>query len=162
MTGIAGRGGRDECRRIAEDALNSGAALEKLCAMVRAQGGDDAVIRDPALFPQAPVVHQVLAPRDGYIVAMDAESIGETSVMLGAGREELDDEVDPAAGILLKKKYGEQVKKGEPIAALFTSKESSIAGAETRFLEAVSVGAEPPPQRKLVYARVEKDQVVRF
>ncbi len=162
MLYLSGRGDRDACRRIVEDALNSGAALEKLCAMVRTQGGDDSVIRDPSLFPQAPFVHEVLAPWDGYIVGMAAEYIGGVSAMLGAGREDLGDAVDPAAGILLKKKCGAQVKKGEVVATLYTSKKESIAEAEKRFLEAVSVGSEPPAPRKLIYARVEKDQVVRY
>ena len=159
---LSGRGDRGECRSIAEETLNSGKALEKLCAMVTTQGGDDYVIRNPSMFLQAPIVQEVLAPADGYIVGMDAESIGETSVMLGAGRETLDDAIDPAAGILLKKKYGAPMKKGEPIAVLFTSREAAIDGAEKRFLEAISVGKEPPAPRKLIYARVEKDKVVRY
>ncbi len=159
---LAGRGNRDECRRVAEEALDSGAALEKLCAMVKTQGGDDAVLRDTSRFPKAPVRHEIQAPRDGYIVGMDAESIGEVSVMLGAGREKLEDTVDPAAGILLKKKYGERMHKGEPIAVLYTSKEELAAGAGKRFLEAISVGTEAPPPRKLVYARVEQDNIVRY
>ena len=162
MLCLAGHGDRDECRRAAEEALASGAALERLCAMVRAQGGDEAVIRDTSLFPGAPFVHEVRAPRDGYIVGTDAESIGETSVMLGAGREELGDTVDPAAGILLGKKYGARVSRGDVLATLFTSKESSIAAAEERFLSAVSIGPEPPAPRRLIYARVEKSGVTRF
>ena len=159
---LAGRGDRNECRRLAEKALDSGDALEKFCAMVKTQGGDDAVIRDPSLLPKAPIAHEVLAPWDGYITGMDAESIGEVSVMLGAGRETLGDAVDPSAGILLRKKYGAQVKKGDVLATLFTSKEEAVAGAEARFLEAISVGAEAPQPRKLIYARVEKDKVVRY
>ncbi|MBR1885025.1 MAG: thymidine phosphorylase [Schwartzia sp.] len=159
---LAGRGHRDECRRIAEETLCSGKALEKFCAMVRTQGGDDAVIRDPSKFARASVVHEVLAPWDGYIVGMAAEYIGGVSVMLGAGRDDLGDAVDPRAGILLRKKYGEQVTKGEIIATLCTSKEDVVAEAEKHFLEAISVGAETPQPRKLIYARVEKDKVVRY
>ena len=159
---LAGRGNRDECRRVAEETLRSGKALEKFCAMVRTQGGDDSVIRDPSKFARAPVVHEVIAPWDGYIVGMAAEYIGGVSVMLGAGRDDLGDAVDPGAGILLKKKYGAEVKKGEVIATLYTSKQSSIAEAEKRFLGAISVGETPPPPHKLIYARVEKDQVLRY
>ena len=159
---LAGRGDRDECRRLAEKALDSGEALEKFCAMVKAQGGDDAVIRDTSLFSKAPIAHDVLAPQDGYITGMDAESIGVASAILGAGREELDDDVDPAAGILLRKKYGAQVKKGDVIATFFTSKEETVAGAEERFLKAISIGAEAPKPRKLIYARVDKDKTVRY
>ena len=159
---LAGRGHRDECRRVAEEALRSGKALEKFCAMVRTQGGDDSVIRDPSRFARAPVVHEVFAPRDGYIVGMAAEYIGGVSVMLGAGRDDLGDAVDPVAGILLKKKYGDGVERGEVIAALLTSKEDAVAEAEKRFLSAVTIGDKPPAPRPLIYARVGKDGVVRF
>ena len=159
---LAGRGNRDECRRMAEEVLRSGKALEKFCAMVRTQGGDDSVIRDPSKFTRASVVHEVLAPWDGYIVGMAAEYIGGVSVMLGAGRDDPGDVIDLGAGILLKKKYGAQVKKGEVIATLYTSKEEAVAEAEKRFLGSISVGKEPPPPRKLVYARVEKDNIVRY
>ncbi len=159
---LAGRGNRDECRRVVEDVLRSGKALEKFCAMVRTQGGDDSVIRDPSKLARAPVVHEVIAPWDGYIVGMAAEYIGGVSVMLGAGRDDIGDEVDSGAGILLKKKYGAQVKKGEAIATLFTSQEGAVADAERRFLGSISIGEEPPPPRKLVYARVEKDNIVRY
>ncbi len=104
----------------------------------------------------------MLAPWDGYIVGMAAEYIGGVSVMLGAGRDDIGDAVDPGAGILLKKKYGAEVKKGEVIATLYTSKQSSVAEAEKRFLGAISVGEAPPQPHKLIYARVEKDNVVRW
>lgn len=159
---LAGRGHRDECRRVTEEALRSGKALEKFCAMVRTQGGDDSVIRDPSKFARAPVVHEVIAPREGYIVGMAAEYIGGVSVMLGAGRDDLGDAVDPLAGILLKKKYGDRVAQGEVIATLLTSEEDAVAEAEKRFLAAVTIGDKPPAPRPLIYARVDKDGIERF
>jgi pyrimidine-nucleoside phosphorylase len=159
---LAGRGHRDECRRVTEEALRSGKALEKFCAMVRTQGGDDFVIRDPSKFARAPVVHEVIAPREGYIVGMAAEYIGGVSVMLGAGRDDLGDAVDPLAGILLKKKYGDRVAQGEVIATLLTSEEDAVAEAEKRFLAAVTIGDKPPAPRPLIYARVGKDGIERF
>ena len=120
------------------------------------------MIRDPSKFVRAPVVHEVLAPRDGYIVDMAAEYIGGVSVMLGAGRDDFGDAVDPVAGILLKKKYGDRVERGEAIATLLTSKEDAVAEAEKRFLGAVAVGDSPPAPRPLIYARVGTDGVERF
>ena len=159
---LAGHGDRETCMRLATEALTSGAALEKFCAMVRAQGGDDAVIRDTSLLPQAKITHDVLAPTDGYITKTDAESVGVVSCMLGAGREKYGDAIDPAAGVLLKKKYGDAVKKGEPIATFLTAREDALPEAERRFLAAVSIGKTPPAPRPLIYARVEKDGIERF
>ena len=93
---------------------------------------------------------------------MAAEYIGGVSVMLGAGRDDLGDAVDPLAGILLKKKYGDRVAQGEVIATLLTSKEDAVAEAEKRFLAAVTIGDKPPAPRPLIYARVDKDGIERF
>ncbi len=156
---LGGRGKRDACRRMAEETLRSGAALEKFCAMVRAQGGDDAVVRDPSRLPRAKISHEIPAPRDGYITKTDAEAIGVASCILGAGREKVGDVIDPAAGILLKKKYGDRVSAGESLATLLTSKEETVAEAEGRFLAAVELGNSPPAARPLIYARVDKDGI---
>ena len=159
---LAGRGKREHCRKMAEDALRSGAALKKFCAMIRAQGGDEGAILEPSVLPKAPIVRDVAAPKDGFIAKTDAEAIGAVSCILGAGREKFGDVIDPAAGILLKKKYGDAVQKGETLATLLTSKEETLAEAERRFLSAVSIGKKQPAPRPLIYARVEKDNVERF
>ncbi|WP_298595594.1 pyrimidine-nucleoside phosphorylase [uncultured Mitsuokella sp.] len=162
MLFLAGRGDLATCHRAAEESVAKGTALDRLCAMVRAQGGDDAVLRDPSKFPEAMAMTEIRANDSGYITAMDAEKIGETAVVLGAGRERKDSVIHPAAGIVLRKKYGERVEKGESIAALYTDNTMAFREAERMYRSAVGIGAEAPARRPLIYAQVTKDGVARF
>ena len=130
--------------------------------MVKAQGGDDSVLRDYTKFAQAPYKAEVKAERDGYITKMNAEEIGETSVVLGAGRETKESSIDFSAGLVLHKKYGDAVKKGDVLVTLYTSKESSLADAEKMYREAITIGDQQPAKEPLVYARVEKDKVEKY
>ena len=152
MLYLVGKGTIEECRRMAEQSIVDGSAFETFCTMVRQQGGDDAVLCDASKFPQA----------DGYITAMDAEKIGETSVVLGAGRETKDSPIDFAAGLILHKKYGDAVTSDDVIATLYTESAQRGESAAQLFRAAITIGKEVPPSRPLVYARVEKDKVVRY
>ena len=87
MLYLAGKGTEEECRALSENAIRSGAALERLVAMVEAQGGDSEVILNTDKFAKAPYVYEVKAEKDGYITHIDAEGCGIASAMLGAGRE---------------------------------------------------------------------------
>ncbi len=137
---------------IAKDAIMSGAAKEKLCQMVRAQGGDVSYIEDTSRFPRAETVYQVVSPYDGYIAHMDAEKIGMASSILGAGREKKGDALDMTAGVVLSRKTGDLVKKGDILAELHTStREDHIEEAETLFLSALSFSAECPEKTELIY-----------
>ena len=147
---------------MAEKAIQDGSAFEKFAAMVEAQGGDSSVLRDTAKFAKAPFSQEVLAPADGYIVKMNAEECGVTSVVLGAGRETKESSIDFSAGIMIHKKYGELVKKGEKIATLYTSKQELLAPAAKKYLDAIVIGAEQPAAIPLVFARVEKDRVEKY
>ena len=87
---------------------------------------------------------------------------GVTSVVLGAGRETKESSIDFSAGIMIHKKYGELVKKGEKIATLYTSKQELLAPAAKKYLDAIVIGAEQPAAIPLVFARVEKDRVEKY
>ena len=106
---------------------------------------------DPSAFPRAKVIRPVTASRAGYITAMNTEAIGETSVVLGAGRARAEDEIDPSAGIEILKKTGDQVEMGEPIAILHTGDEEKFAEGAKRYSAAVTVGEEKPSEQKLIY-----------
>ena len=162
MLYVIGKGTPGECRRLAEQAIADGSAFETFCSMARTQGGDDSVLRDYSKFPQAPYKRELLAEGDGFITKMNAETIGVTSVVLGAGRETKDSGIDLSAGLVLHKKKGDAVRQGESLATLYTSKESLLDGAECLFREAVQVGSEQPEQQPLVYARVEKGKVETY
>ena len=159
---LVGKGTPEECRAMAEQSIADGSALETFCTMVRAQGGDDSVLRDYTKFQQAPYRAEIKAERSGFITKMNAEEIGETSVVLGAGRETKESAIDFSAGLILHKKYGDEVKEGDSLVTLYTSKESALADAEKMYREAIAIGDEQPVKEPLVYARVEKDKVEKY
>jgi len=146
-----------EARRLAEDTLRSGAALQKFRQWIGTQSGDTAFIDDPSAFSRAKVIRPVTASRDGYITAMNTEAIGETSVVLGAGRARAEDEIDPSAGIEILKKTGDRVEKGEPIAILHTADEEKWAEGDVRYSAAVTVGDIKPPEQKLIYGVIGEE-----
>ena len=96
-------------------------------------------------------VHDVLCETDGYITKMNAEMIGSSSVILGAGRVKKDDTVDHSAGIILRKKTGDKVQKGDVLATLYTNKRESITSAEELFLKAITVNDEKIEECPLIY-----------
>ena len=112
MLFLIGKGTPAACRAMAEHAIADGSALATLCRMVRAQGGDARVLTGEWAFPEAPYSLAVRAPRAGFVTRMDAEAIGEVSVVLGAGRETKESVIDPAAGLILHRKYGDAVQAG--------------------------------------------------
>ena len=148
-------GDRAECEAKVREAISSGRALETLARMVKAQGGDDTVIYHPEAFAKATNEYVVKAPRDGYIVAVDTEGYGITSLLLGAGRNTMEDEIDYTAGLILRAKTGDFVRAGDPIATLYTCDESRFSAAEQRLLASTTIGDKKPEDRPLIFARVE-------
>ncbi|MCC8103959.1 MAG: pyrimidine-nucleoside phosphorylase [Clostridiales bacterium] len=151
---LADMGEADECRFLARQAIDSGAALEKLAVMIEGQGGDPDYVFHPEKLGQAPFEGAFTAEESGYIVKMDAEDIGIAASLLGAGRETKESTIDPLAGIILNKKTGDAVKKGETIARLLTSVEAKLDGALNRLKEAVVILPNAPQKHPLIYARV--------
>ena len=162
MMVLAGLGNADECMDKAKQAIADGSALQKLIDMVEAQGGNGDVIRDTALFEEAKCSYEVLAKEDGIIQAMDTEKCGIASVMLGAGRETKDSPVDLSAGILLHKKTGDTVKKGDVLVTMYAAKEELFASAESKYRSAITIGKEPVTRASLIFAKVSKDGVERY
>lgn len=151
---LAGKGTRAACLEQARRAINSGAALERLAAMVKAQGGDERCVYEPERLGRAPYSLEIKAPADGYLTKMDTAGIGIAAMMLGAGRETKESGLDYLAGILLEKKTGDAVRSGETIARLLASEEHRFADAQRQFLQCVTIGPEPPQPEPLVYACV--------
>ena len=113
----------EEARIMLENVIKDGSALELFGDLIGAQGGDKAVIHDPTLLPTAKFQIPVTASRSGYITKMEADDIGIAAMLLGAGRATKEDEIDLAVGIVLKKKIGEAVEEGEPIAVIHANTE---------------------------------------
>ena len=127
-----------------QEALDSGAGLERLRQMIDAQGGDSRVIDDESLLAVGQYTYDVTAPQDGYITHMNTEQCGIASVMLGAGRTVKDGPIDYSAGIVMHKKTGDTVTAGESIARLYTSDESLLANVGKTYLEAITFGTTAP------------------
>lgn len=157
MLRLADKGGYSACRKLAEDALSGGRALETFKKMTAAQGGDVTYIDHPEKFPKAAYIMEVKAAQDGYIARMDAEKCGVASGLLGAGRETKDSAIDHAAGIILKKKPGGAVCAGGVIAELHTSGEGKAAQAREVFLSGIEYSAQKPEPSQLILGQVGKD-----
>ena len=127
-----------------QEALDSGAALERLRMMIDAQDGDSRVIDDESLLAIGKFTYDVTAPQDGYITHMNTEQCGIASVMLGAGRTVKDGPIDYSAGIVMHKKTGDAVRMGERIATLYASDESLFTNAAQTYLAAITIGNTVP------------------
>ena len=162
MLYLAGKGDVAGCSEMAAEQIANGAGFAKLKEMVAAQGGDTAVLDENAKFQKAKASRGVRAPSDGFLYAIDTEQCGIASVELGAGREKKGDPIDYGAGIVFRKKVGDRVKRGEPIAVLYASDERRFPEAERLFGQAVTVRGEAPAPVPLVHARVTRDGVERY
>lgn len=127
-----------------QEALDSGAALERLRMMIDAQGGDSQVIDDESLLAIGKFTYEVTAHQDGYITHMNTEQCGIASVMLGAGRTVKDGPIDYGAGIVMHKTTGDAVSMGERIATLYASDESLFTNAAQTYLAAITTGNTAP------------------
>ena len=114
----------EDARKLLEENIKNGKALEKFKLFIEAQGGNpDVVDRPDELLPQAAFQIEVEADRDGVISEIEAEELGVAAMLLGAGRETIDSELDLAAGLMLRKKIGDEVKKGDSILTSYSNKE---------------------------------------
>ena len=141
---------------MAEDAIESGRALDTLAKMVELQGGDPRWIYEPERFPKAKYSLEVKAPEKGYIFKVDTEKYGEVSLILGAGRSTKEDKIDNTAGFVLAKKTGDLVFKGDVIATLYTTeKKEALERAAKLMLSATALWKEQPEKMPLVLGSVE-------
>ena len=144
----------EEAISAAERAISDGSALKKLCAAVKAQGGDEKLLTGEHKFPAAAAQAELTAEKEGYITAMNSETVGKAAVMTGAGRERLGDDIDYSAGIILSKKYGDYVKKGEPLATLYGAPER-LDEAVDMLAGAYCLGNKKPPYKPLIYKVID-------
>jgi len=154
MLMLGGKGTLDGCRELAAKSIADGTAFEKLIEMVKRQGGDISVLEDTRKLPKAPVKEEYKAETEGYIIQMNTEKFGMASAALGAGRKTIADKIDPSAGLVLLKKYGDIVEKGEPIAILHTSKKEKISDALEILKGSVLAGEKSPPEVPIVLGRI--------
>lgn len=137
-------------KRMAKKALSSGQAFEKFKEMVQAQGGDIRYVEHPEFFERDAFEGEVLAAEDGFLSGMDTEKIGVAAGLLGAGRETKDSVIDMSAGIYLKKKIGDTVKKGEPIAICYAGTKEKLNLGMAMFESSIRYSKEAPRIPKLI------------
>ena len=143
---ILGRAAADraDATRQVRQALSSGAGLEKFRQIVEAQGGDPRVVDDYRHLPSAPDRLAITAPRAGYLQTLDAELVGRASVMLGAGRDRVEDPVDAGVGIMVLAKPGDALEAGQPVLEIHYGDRRRCDAAVALVGRAMTVGDERP------------------
>lgn len=145
---------KSDAYKLCIEALESGKALVKFKQMVSSQGGDVSFIENPEKFENASIKFEIKAEKEGFIHSMDAEKIGKSAAILGAGRLKKEDGIDFSAGIILCRKTGDKVALGDTLATLLTNKEDSLSEAEKLFKEALEISSKKPPERVLLKGEI--------
>lgn len=121
----------DEAREMLEENIENGKALDQFRQFIEAQGGNPEVVDRPEeLLPTAEFKVEVKAKQSGFISKMNADELGVAAMLLGAGRETMESELDYAAGLMLKKKIGDTVEAGETIVTIYSNKKDVRASIE--------------------------------
>ena len=137
---------RDEARERVDGAIADGSALDAYERWIAAQGGNP----EEAALPSAPVVRAVIAPRAGYVTSLGAVQVGNAALRLGAGRQDKDDRIDHAVGVVCLKKRGDAVGEGEALAEIHARDERSADDAAPDVLAAYGFDDAPPPGRNVI------------
>ena len=145
---------RAEAAAMCRRALDSGEALERLRAIIERQGGDPRVIDNYRLMPQAPEEHIVRADIDGFVTELDAGLIGRAVVELGGGRNKVDDEIDPAVGIMIPATVGDAVRAGDSVLRVQYRYQEKLEDALPHLVAAVRIGESPRARSPLVIDEV--------
>jgi pyrimidine-nucleoside phosphorylase len=153
---VLGKVARDraEAEGKARAAIQSGAGLERFRRIIEIQGGDPRIVDDYSRLPQADARHVVTADRAGYVDRVDAELVGRASVALGAGRDRVEDPVDPAVGIIVEAKPGDEVRAGDPLLEMHYRARPRLAAALALASRAVSIRDARPAAARLIVAEV--------
>jgi pyrimidine-nucleoside phosphorylase len=146
----------EEGKALAAETITSGKAREKFYQMVELHGGDVSTVKDPRKLPKAKHTVVMAASADGFVTAIASEQVGTACVILGGGREKKEDAVDPAVGIVLHKKVGDRVRKGEALGTIHYSDESKAERAKKMLEESYQIGAVSPKPRPLVHRVIHK------
>lgn len=141
---------KQRAEEMLRQTISDGSALRKLASFVEAQGGDSAAVFCPDLLPCANIIMPITAAREGYISHIECDEIGICSLILGGGRETKESEIDLSVGLVLEKKVGDAVKKGDTLAYLHANDEEKAQIAMERFLRAYHISEEKPETSPLI------------
>ena len=148
--GTGKAGSTEEARRLLNEKLDDGSALKKFAEFVEAQGGDSAPVFNTDLLPQASIVREVTSPVDGYVSHIESDRVGISAMKLGGGRETKESEIDLSVGILINKKVGDSVKKGEKIATLYANDNAKLEAALSELEQSYSYSQTPVERPELI------------
>ncbi len=148
----------EEGLRLAGEALESGRGLQKLRDMISRQGGDPEVLENPGILPAAKYIIPVEAEEEGFIYSVNAREIGRSALITGVGRTRKEDRIDPAVGLVMKKRTGDRVEKGEIIAEFHVNNLKVFEEASRVFRNAVKISKEEPELRPLVLGTVTDEK----
>ncbi len=146
---------REEARSLVDTAIADGRALRKFREFIVAQGGDPEQVDNPDLLPTARHIVPLASPRAGYVHRLDALQVGRVVMLLGGGREKKGDTIDHAVGVVVRKKIGDRVEKGEPLCDIHINDESRLEEAQARLLAAYTIAEEPASAPTLIYDILE-------
>ena len=151
MTVKAGKAPDTErAREMLKEKLENGEAFRVFKEFIRAQGGDPEEAEHPERLPAAKYQEEVLSDREGYVSDICTEEIGRISLLLGGGRETKESEIDLAVGVILLRKKGGYIRKGEPLAVIHANSREKMKEAEKRLLAAYTVTEENPVREPLI------------
>ncbi|MBQ9179969.1 MAG: thymidine phosphorylase [Firmicutes bacterium] len=144
----------EEGKAGAEAALKDGSGLGKLRDLIRGQGGDESIIDDPGKLPDAAFSKELVCGCDGYVNRVDGMTIGTASMHSGAGRREKGDEIDSGAGIVLAKKSGDSVKKGDVLCTVYSNDEARLLDALEEAAKAYEIADSKPEKASIIIDRI--------
>jgi pyrimidine-nucleoside phosphorylase/thymidine phosphorylase len=144
----------NEAYSALKEIIKTGKAIDKLKLLIQIQGGDSEVVDNTDKLPGAKYHIEVKTADEGFVNSIDAESIGVSAILLGAGRRTKEDKIDFAAGISMKKKVGDKVIKGDTLCVLHTNMEN-ISEAKQIALDAYSIGKTQEKIKKYVYEIIQ-------
>ena len=146
---------QEDAEIMLKKAVEDGSGFTRLRSMLEEMGGDVRYVDDPNLLVRTKRIVPIYKDCTGYIKKLDAKSVGLAALLLGAGREKAGDTVDPAVGILMKKRCGDRIEKDEPIAYMYVNDETNLDEAVSKLVNAVCVADEKPEDEALVYDIIE-------
>lgn len=145
----------EEAREMLKDAISSGKALETLKVFLKAQGGDDSVVDNPENLPQAAHTFELTADEDGFVSEIIADEIGTAAMILGAGRATKESEIDLAVGLMLNKKVGDQVSKGDSLVTIYSNTEN-VEDVKNRIRSAYTISKNAVDAPPLIYKEIKQ------
>lgn len=150
--------GKNKLKKI----LKSGVALNKFKEMVIAQGGNPGIIDNPELLPLAKHCTKIKANKSGYIQKIDSRLVGESAMLLGAGREEKESKIDLSVGIVLKKKVGNRININEDLADVHYNDSEKLKEAKKKLLSSFIIGNKKPVKLPLILATISRQGIKEF